>query len=111
MAPPNWNTGEQIRDHKLAASIINGHGNEEYAVFDEPSLEKLERFVMDPSSSSKLMQEYGWGSGKAAADKGDLVGYLIGRHGTEDPAFDDRDLEMLKEWFGKGMPVGEHVER
>jgi 3-deoxy-D-arabino-heptulosonate 7-phosphate (DAHP) synthase len=47
----------------------------------------------------------------AQAVKGDLAGYVIMRHGTDDPVFDARDLEMLKDWFEKGMPSGGQVMR
>ena len=49
MAPANWNTREQIDQHKLATSIINGHGTDD-DVFDDNELERLQRFVTDPSS-------------------------------------------------------------
>lgn len=57
------------------------------------------------------MKNYGWQSEDDAAGKGDLVGFLVARHGTDDPAFDEKDLEMLRGWFGRGMPVGENVVR
>jgi hypothetical protein len=115
--PEGWNTGEQIRDHQLATSIINGHINGSNIVFDPESLEILRRFcVSDPSSArDELAKEKGWTMGPdraiAEAVKGDLAGYVIMRHGTDDPAFDARDLEMLKDWFEKGMPSGERVVR
>lgn len=108
MAPPNWDTYQQIRDHKLAASIINGHGTDHDAVFDEVGLEKLRQFVKDPASRTELLKTYGWDD---PAARRDLVGHLVFKHGTEDPAFDERDLEMLSEWFEKGMPVGEVAVR
>ena len=43
--------------------------------------------------------------------KGSLTGLLIGRYGTDDEALDERDWEMLQDWFEKGRPIGEHVER
>ena len=118
MAPAGWNTGDQIRSHKLAASIINGHGTED-DVFDDNCLAQLQRFCVDPTIATrdKLSQEYDWedgteqAPGQKAADKGDLVGVLVARHGTENPAFDERDLEMLKSWFEEGMPKGQKVVR
>ena len=49
--------------------------------------------------------------GEGATGKGSLTGYIIARYGTEDPALDDRDWELLEKWFDKGMPVGEKVSR
>jgi hypothetical protein len=112
-------TGEQIRDHKLACSIINLHGTED-CVFDERSLDLLDRFTRNRSipMRDQLMQEKDWIDeldaprvGEKAAQQGDLVGYLIVRYKTDDEALDDRDWELLDDWFRKGMPVGEHVQR
>ena len=51
------------------------------------------------------------GAKALASGNGSLTGFLVARYGTEDPALDDRDWELLEEWFGKGMPVGETVSR
>lgn len=118
MAPPNWNTGEQIREHKLAASIINGHGTSN-DVLDDSELALLQRFCTDPSVATRdrMIADNDWfdGDGRRrgdkAAGKGSLAGFCISRYGTDDPAFDERDLEMLKGWFERGMPVGEGVAR
>jgi len=113
------NTGEQIRDHKLACSIINLHGTED-AVFDEPHVHLLKRFTDDVSLANRdeILEEHGWVDvpgtrpGEQAVTKsGDLAGFVIARYATSDPALDDRDWELLNQWFRKGMPVGEHVER
>jgi hypothetical protein len=112
-------TGEQIRDHKLACSIINFHGTED-AVFDDTSLHLLKRFTDDLSLENRdgILGEHGWidesssRPGEQAVRKSrSLSGLLIARYGTDEPGLDDRDWELLNEWFGKGMPVGEHVER
>ncbi|KAK4502008.1 hypothetical protein PRZ48_007819 [Zasmidium cellare] len=97
---------------KLAASVINGHGTED-DVFDDRCLDLLDTFCADPSIATRdrMAAENGWGDGGTAAGKGDLVGYLVLRHGTDNPAFDERDLDMLKAWFEKGRPVGEKVSR
>ena len=119
MAPEGWHTGEQIRDHKLATSIINGHQAGEDEVLDSSALDLLHRFCADPSTSTRdaIVAEHGWTDapgdkpGTKAADDGNLAGHCIARYGTEYPAFDDKDIEMLKKWFGQGMPVGEHLYR
>ncbi|KAF2172694.1 hypothetical protein M409DRAFT_49236 [Zasmidium cellare ATCC 36951] len=119
MAPAGWNTREQIDDHKLAASIINGHGTENDAVFDDRGLDLLQRFCADPSIANRdrLLEEHEWVDeaggkpGDKAAGKGDLAGFLVARHGTHDPALDERDLDMLKAWFEKGRPMGQNVSR
>jgi len=118
-APEGWNTGEQIRDHQLATSIINSHRNGLNDVFDPESLEILQRFcVSDPlTARDQIAKENGWAVGPdhdqgiAEAVRGNLVGYVILRHGTNDPVFDERDLEMLKKWFEEGMPSGGQVVR
>ena len=65
-----------------------------------------------------MMEERDWidkqdaaSIGDTASKKGSLTGLLITRYGTESPALDDRDWELLDEWFRKGMPTGEHVSR
>lgn len=118
MAPANWNTREQIQTHQLSVSIINGHGTEN-DVFDDTQLALLKRFCLDPTATTRgqILDEFGWNASEpqAAAAKasreGSLVGFLVARHGTEDPALDERDLELLKEWFVEGMPVGRAVVR
>jgi len=113
------NTGEQIRDHKLTCSIINFHGTAD-AVFDDPSLELLRNFVQGRSTAKRdsILTEHDWideegmrRGGKAVAKDGSLVGFLIARYGTEDPALDERDWELLDNWYQKGMPTGENVTR
>lgn len=73
---------------------------------------------MSMKNRDAILEEQGWmdapgsrSGEKAISKSGSLVGYLIARHGTEDPALDDRDWELLSGWMGKGMPTGEHVER
>lgn len=112
-------TGEQIRDHKLACSIINLHGTED-CVFDQANLDLLKRFTDNLSVENRddILVELGWidpegeRPGMTAVKKsGSLTGLLIARYGTEDPALDARDWELLKEWNDKGMPTGQHVQR
>jgi len=115
--PDGWNTNQQIRDHQLATSIINGHKDGVNDVFDPESLVLLQQFcVSEPTSArEQIAKERGWAIGPdeniAEAVKGNLAGYVIMKHGTNDPVFDGRDLEMLKEWFENGMPSGEQVVR
>lgn len=120
MASAEWNTKEQIRTHQLATSIINRRDRDgNNYVLDGPNLETLRRFCLDPTSSTRkqIMQEEGWVEsnehdlGAGAAAKGSLVGYAIVKHGTEDPVFDAKDLELLKQWYVDGMPAGENVSR
>ena len=120
MAPEGWHTGEQIRTHQLAASIINCHGaGDALEVLDAPSLDLLQRFCAAPSTATRdaILAERGWADGPGdrpgarAAGCGDLAGFCIARYGTPEPAFDDRDIEMLRAWFESGRPVGERVRR
>ncbi len=112
-------TGEQIRDHKLACSVINFHSTPD-EVFDDHCLEELKEFTQDRSVASRnqwLIERDMVDSpdarrtGEGAASKGSLTGLMIARYGTSDPALDERDWELLEEWFEKGMPVGENVSR
>lgn len=113
------NTGEQIRNHKLATSIINLHGTED-CVFDDQSLDLLQQFVLGRSNRRReeiltargWMDEPGTKPGDTAVKKdGSLVGLLIARYGTDEAALDERDWELLEEWMAKGMPIGEHAQR
>ena len=112
-------TGEQIRDHKFACSAINLHGTTD-CVFDDERLDELERFTRSRSVAirDQIVAEKDWADGpgvsrfgQTVASKGSLTGYLIVRYGTEDPALDERDWELVDEWFQKGRPVGMHVDR
>jgi hypothetical protein len=112
-------TGEQIREHRLACSVINLHGTED-CVFDQANLDFLKRFTDDISieNRDKILEENGWVDppgerpGMTAARKsGSLSGLLIASYGTDHPALDERDWELLKEWNDKGMPLGQHVRR
>ena len=114
-----WNTASQIRDHKLACSIINFHGTPD-EVFEHHLLDLLARFTASISVTARdeILKEHGWvdepgarPGEKAVSKDGSLMGYLIARYGTQEPALDKRDWELLREWCGQGMPVGEHVER
>ncbi|EXJ77974.1 hypothetical protein A1O3_09133 [Capronia epimyces CBS 606.96] len=114
-----WDTGEQIREHKLAYSIINLHGTED-AVFDERNLDLLKRFTDNVSTTTRdeILADYGWvdrpddrPGQKAVTKSGSLVGMLIARYGTREPALDEHDWKLLAGWMGQGMPVGQHVQR
>ncbi|EXJ74597.1 uncharacterized protein A1O5_02893 [Cladophialophora psammophila CBS 110553] len=111
-------TGEQIRSHRLACSIINFHETPD-AVLDQSELDLLKRFTDEPSieNRDKILKEKGWvdepgqRGGSKAAGSGSLAGHLVSQYGSGEPALDDRDWELLTEWFAKGMPTGEHVQR
>lgn len=116
MASQNWNTGQQIRDHQLVTSIINGHGDSVNEVLNPSDMSVLQRFCTNPTTTTrdKLLHRYGWtdvpgrAAGTKAAESGRLAAYLVARHGGNDHALDDADIGKLKEWFEKGMPKGEH---
>jgi hypothetical protein len=89
-------------------------------VFDQENLEFLKRFTDDISLENRnaILMEMGWVDphgerpGMTAVNKsGSLTGFLIGRYGTDDPAFDDRDWELVKEWIDRGFPLGQKVRR
>lgn len=117
-APADWDTGDQIRNHTLVPSIINNHATDGNMVFDSAGLSQLQRFALDPSSRNQILQENDWvdeegqrPGTKANERSGSLSGYLIARHGTENPALDDTDIELLRKWFVEGMPCGQSVVR
>ena len=112
-------TGEQIRDHKLACSVINFHNTPD-AVFDDDCLEELKSFTVARTIANrdKWLADRGLidgpdGSrvGTRAANEGSLTGLLVARYGTDNAALDEKDWGLLAEWFAKGMPEGEHVAR
>ena len=89
-------------------------------MFDEDRLDELERFTLSRSIAMRdqMVAEKDWADGpgvsrfgETVASKGSLTEYLIVRYGTDDPALDERDWELLDEWFQKGRPIGMHVER
>lgn len=98
-APADWDTAAQIRAHTLVTAIINNHSPDGNMVLDPTELARLERFAT------------GVGKEDDAGEEGSLAGYLIRRQGTQDPALDERDMEMLRRWFGEGMPWGQAVVR
>lgn len=106
------NTGEQIREHKLATSIINLHGTED-CVFDDNELDLLKRFVVGRSDARReaVLRAEEWHDGPSSNKDRSLAGYLISGYGTDNPALDERDWELLEQWIVKGMPTGEHVRR
>lgn len=121
MTPAGWDTGDQIRFHKLAASIINGHLDPTNEVLDAPALALLQRFCADPSTTNRdaILANRGWvdepgqapGTKAAGPGQGSLVGLCVARHGTDDAVFDARDIQMLQRWFERSMPSGEHAVR
>ena len=89
-------------------------------MFDQENLEFLKRFTDDISLEKRdeILLEQGWidppggRRGEAAVKKsGSLTGLLIARYGTDDPAFDDRDWELVKDWNDRGFPTGWKVRR
>lgn len=88
-------------------------------MFDQSELDLLKTFASRPSMDvrDQILREKGWidqpgEQGHQAVRKaGSLVGFMIARYGTDDPALDDRDWELLHEWVAKGMPTEQHVQR
>jgi hypothetical protein len=82
-------------------------------------LRELKRFTDNISleNRNEILIEKGWldppgaRPGQMAGKDGSLTGLLIARYGTEDPALDARDWELLKDWFDRGMPTNQHVSR
>ncbi|MCJ1473569.1 hypothetical protein MMC13_002220 [Lambiella insularis] len=93
------NMGEVIRDHLLAASIIARH-NTPNDILDDSELSILEDFCADPTRKDAVMRDHGVLIDPVG--KNSLAGYCVSRHGTENPAFLDEEIEMLRAWFGRG---------
>jgi hypothetical protein len=43
-----------------------------------------------------------WPGKNAQSAHGSLAGFAIARHGTETPALEEREIEMLRKWFESG---------
>jgi hypothetical protein len=108
-----------IRTHTLADEIINRHshyGTGNGSILDDNELSLLKRFVTDPSSKDALLRERemvdepGERPGtRAVAKSGSLVGYVIARHGTEDPVLEEGEIERLRGWFVEWEEKGDAV--
>jgi len=99
--PANWSTADQIKNHTLATSIMQGF------VFDDQQLATMKQFCLDPSQKDTILREKGmWDhSGNrpdlaaTAGGKTGLAEYIIARHGTDNAVLYDKEIEMLKGWF------------
>ncbi|KAK0267238.1 hypothetical protein LTR91_010595 [Friedmanniomyces endolithicus] len=111
--PEPFCIASQIQAHTLANSIISRHQTN-HAILGAPELVLLRQFCIDPSVSKRdailaehaMVDEPGARPGKKAAEsKGSLVGLMIARYGTHDPALEDWEWEMLREWFDGTVPT------
>jgi hypothetical protein len=100
--------GEMIRSHTLAAEIIARH-HDACPILGSSELTLLRRFCADPSAKEAVLRDRDmldepgdWPGKKAQSKHGSLAGFAIARHGTETPALQDREIEMLKKWFESG---------
>jgi hypothetical protein len=94
--------------HTLAAEIIARH-NDACPIFDSRELELLRRFCADPSAKEAVLRDRDmldepgdWPGKKAQSVHGSLAGFAIAKHGTETPALEEREIEMLRKWFESG---------
>ncbi|KAJ9646639.1 hypothetical protein H2201_000726 [Coniosporium apollinis] len=110
-----FSVADQIQAHTLANSIISGYNTND-AVLDTSELTLLRQFCIDRSVSNRdailserdMVDEPGTRPGeKAARSKGSLAGFLIARYGTSEPGLEEREWEMLGEWFGSGVDVSQ----
>jgi hypothetical protein len=90
-----------------------GHGeptSPPNGVMDDESLDRLERFIMNPTMDNKnimlneldmVPQAGDKEPGERASAKGDLVGYIIALYGTE-RSLTDEEIGKLQKWFERG---------
>ncbi|KAL9117694.1 MAG: hypothetical protein Q9187_005764 [Circinaria calcarea] len=96
--PPTNNMGLLISTHTLGPSIIARH-NTPAAILDASELSLLRSFCLDPSRKDTVLREHdvvddqGQGVGIKAQRGVSLAGYVIGRHGTEQPALSEEEDE------------------
>ena len=100
--------GEMIRSHTLAAEIIARH-NDPCPILDSSELTLLRRFCADPSAKEAVLRDRDmldepsdWPGKRAQSKYGSLAGFTIARHGTQTPALEEREIEMLRKWFESG---------
>jgi hypothetical protein len=100
--------GEMIRSHTLAAETIARH-HDACPIFDARELTLLRRFCADLAAKEAILRdrdmldELGDWPGKNAQSKhGSLAGFVVARHGSETPALEEGEIEMLREWFESG---------
>ncbi len=103
--------GSMISSHTLATSIISRHGTPD-AVLDTEELSMLKEFCRDPSkrdvilADNDMKDEAGQRPGtKALQQRRSLVGLIIARYGTSEPALTKDEIQDLKDWFGQGGGV------
>ncbi|KAK4971942.1 hypothetical protein LTR66_011351 [Elasticomyces elasticus] len=100
MAEP-FSVAGQIQAHTLANLIISRYNTNE-AVLDSSELALLRLFCTDQSVSNRdailverdMVDEPGIRPGEKAARS-----FVIARYGTHDPALQEWEWKMLKEWF------------
>lgn len=78
------------------------------AILSAPELVLLRQFCIEPCVAKRdailaernMEDEPGARPGKKAAEsQGSLVGLMIARYGTHEPALEDWEWEMLRVWF------------
>ena len=103
--------GKMLSSHTLAANIINHHNTDD-CVLDASELAMLQRFSVHPTISTRdaILRDQGMSvernpelRGKKVMQSGSLVAFCVARHGTGIPAFEEREIEMLRVWFEGGM--------
>lgn len=96
-----------LQTHTVTAEIISHH-NTPSPILDDNELNLLRAFCANPSTPNKegLLIEHDMVDGpgqrpgeKAATQKRSLVGMLIARWGTEEPALGEEAWKRLSDWF------------
>ena len=99
-----------LQTHTLASKIISYHKTPS-PILDASELSLLRAFCANPSTVNRkaLLTEHDMldapgdrPGASAATQKGSLVGMLIARWGTEEPALVEGEWEKLKDWFKMG---------
>jgi len=90
---------EMVATHTLAENIIKyddaATGN---SILDEENLALLRRFVENPPDRDAILKDEGIEDGEGTGLQS-LAGYMVLKHGKGDNMLDEREIEMLREWF------------
>ncbi|MCJ1396020.1 hypothetical protein MMC18_008907 [Xylographa bjoerkii] len=108
--------GFVMRSHLLAASIIARHQMPEHKILDDRELGILRQFCANPAKKDEVLMKHDMvdksrkPAGSSAQQLSSLAGHCVARHGTENPALNEEEIEMLRNWFERGGPENGHAK-